>query len=255
MRKTTIEHLSLEDLVETGLLKLESLHPGGLELSRELAELCHLSKRDNVLDIASGTGETACFLAEKFDVHVLGIDRSDQMIQRSTEKAQHKGLAVEFQKADAQHLPFGDGMFDAAICECTLCLLPKDRVLAEMLRVVRPGGYVGMHDLCWKPDAPASLKRTLAEIEGEVPETLEGWQQLFHKAGMEKIRTIDKTDVKSRWIKESRKALGLTGQVALFWRIMRRWGFPNLRQVLQSEKVFSSTYLGYGMVVGKKMQA
>ena len=40
--------------------------------------------------------------------------------------------------------------FDVAICECTLCMCDKEKVLSEMVRVVRPGGFVGTHDLCWK---------------------------------------------------------------------------------------------------------
>lgn len=61
-----------------------------------------------------------------------------------------------------------------AICECTLCFLDKRRVLDEMVRVVRSGGYVGMHDLYWKKGASEVSKRTLAEIEGENPVTLGG---------------------------------------------------------------------------------
>ena len=73
---------SPEGLVETGMLTFESLHPGGLELSRKLAELCKVQEGDDVLDVASGTGETACFLAERFAVRVYAVDRSDQMIRR-----------------------------------------------------------------------------------------------------------------------------------------------------------------------------
>ena len=244
--------LSLEAVAEAGMLKFESLHPGGLGLTREMAELCKIEKDAKVLDTASGTGETACFLAERFAARVYGIDRSDQMIRRAEAKARTKGLEVEFRRADAANLPFGDAEFDAAICECTLCLLDKERILAEMVRLVRPGGCVGIHDLCWKEGAPDGLKRTLAEIEGERPETLEGWQRLFRQAGLTEIRAVDKANSMARWIKESRKQIGLTGHVILVLRIMRRWGFRGLLRVLKSERVFSSAFLGYGIVVGTK---
>lgn len=54
---------SLEGLVEAGMVKLESLHPGGLDMTREPARLCNIRKGSKLLDVASVTGETACFLS------------------------------------------------------------------------------------------------------------------------------------------------------------------------------------------------
>ncbi len=243
---------SLEAMVEAGMLKFESLHPGGLELTRELAELCNIRKDAKVLDVACGTGETACFLAERFAARVHGIDRSDEMIRRAEAKARSKGLKVEFTRTAAANLPLGDAEFDAAICECALCYLEMERVLGEMARVVRPGGWVGIHDLCWKEGAPDSLKSILAEIENEKPETLEGWRRLFGQAGLVEINTIDKSALMSQWMRNARKQLGLTGQLMLLLNILRRWGIGGLWTILKSERVFSSEFLGYGIVVGKK---
>jgi ubiquinone/menaquinone biosynthesis C-methylase UbiE len=243
---------SLDDVVEAGMLKFGSLHPGGLELTRELAGLCHIQKGAKVLDVASGTGETACFLAERFAARVYGVDHSDHMILRAEAKARTKGLEVKFSRGEAANLPFGDAEFDAAICECTLCFLEKERVLGEMVRVVRPGGCVGMHDLCWQEGAPDGLKRTLAEIEDEEPETLAGWRGLFSQAGLVQIHAVDKSEEMSLWIQEARKQLGLTGQLILALKIVRRWGLRGLWRVLKSERVFASEFLGYGIVVGTK---
>lgn len=247
-----VEQPSLEGLVESGMLALESLHPGGLETTRELAQLCRIQRDALVLDVASGTGETACFLAETFGARVVGVDRSDEMIRRATEKASARGLAVTFKTADAANLPFNDSEFDAAICECTLCFLDKPRVLGEMARVVRGGGCVGMHDLCWREGASDRLKRILAEIEGERPETLEGWRKLFENAGLAQIAAVEKSEAMSRWLKESRKKLGLTAVLKLHLWIIRRWGLGGLWKVLRSERVFSSNMLGYALVVGTK---
>ena len=54
--------------------------------------------------------------------------------------------------------------------------------IAEMIRVVTPGGLIGIHDICWKEDTPNDLKVRLKEIENESPETLEGWKKLFSDA-------------------------------------------------------------------------
>ena len=252
-KHVSTDEASLEKLIETEVLKVESLHPGGLELTRELAELCNINKGTSVLDVASGTGESACFLSERFGAHVVGIDLSDQMIGRAEEKRRARALnLVEFRRADAADLPFPDAAFDVVICECALCFFDKEKVLGEMARVVKPGGRVGIHDLCWKESAPDDLRRTLLEIEGESPETLEGWNRLFHEAGLVGIIAVDKSDLVPSWMKNSKRQLGLIGQGALALKIMRRWGIRGLWRVLQSERVFSSKHLGYGIVVGTR---
>lgn len=248
----TVNRPSLEALIETGMLRLDSLHPGGLSLTRELIELCNVTRDARVLDVAAGTGETACLLAERFGARVTVVDRSPAMVRQAEAKARERGLAVECRVADAHSLPFGDGAFDAVMCECTLCFLDKDRVLGEMVRVVRPGGRVGMHDLCWRDGAPEGLKRSLADLEDERPETLDGWQRLFAGAGLADVVAIDKSALKARWMRDSHRALGLLGEVGLGLRIIRRWGLSGLWTVLRSERVFSSTQLGYAIVVGTR---
>ncbi len=234
------------------MLKLEILHPGGLELTRELAGLCQIKNDTRVLDVASGTGETACFLAERFGARVCGVDLSDEMIRRATLKAQARNLTVEFRKADAERLPFADEEFDAAICECTLCLLDKKKAIREMVRVVHPGGWIGMDDLFWKDEPDGDIKRTLAEIEGEQPETLPGWSALFQEAGLVQIQTVDRSEVMFRWMQDSRKQLGLAGQSTLALTIMRQWGIRGLWRIVRSMRVFWKGLLGYGIVAGKK---
>ena len=248
----TSDRPSLEALVESGLLHLESLHPGGLELPRELAVLCKIGAGSRVLDVAAGTGETACFLTQQFGAQVVAIDSSAEMIRRGEAKARANGLTIDFQQADAAHLPFADAVFDVAICECTLCLLDKEQVIQEMIRVVRPGGYVGMHDLCWRENAPEKLKCTLAEIEGERPETLDGWRQLLAAAGLVEIHAADKSELIADWLQGSARQLGLRGHAVLAWKILRRWGVGGLWTILRSERVFSSKQLGYGILVGTK---
>ena len=251
-RGPVVHRASLEGLIETGALALESLHPGGLETTIQLARLCKIQRGAAVLDVASGTGETACFLAEAFGARAVGVDHSDEMIRRAEAKATRRGLEARFENADVVNLPFHDSQFDAAICECTLCFLDKPRAVGEMARVVRPGGRIGMHDLYWKEGAPDGLKRTLADIEGEKPETLEGWRRVFETAGLVRIATVDKSEVMSRWMQESRKQLGMTGRLRLVREILRRWGLRGAWRISRSERVFSSDHLGYAIVVGTK---
>jgi ubiquinone/menaquinone biosynthesis C-methylase UbiE len=243
---------SLENLVETFDLGQEILHPGGLETTRHLAELCHVRKDSRILDVASGTGEPLCFLAETFHCQAVGVDSSETMVKRAKEKAKERHLAIDFHQVDAHHLPFAAGSFDVAISECTLCLLDKEAAIKEMVRVVKPGGCVGFHDLCWKETAPAQLKRRLAEIEQEYPETVEVWERLAGEAGLVDVVAVDKSDGIPQWTKEFKKRLGIFGQLSAFWHILKRWGIRGLLTINESERIFHSEHLGYCLIVGRK---
>ncbi len=243
---------SLENLIENEDLGLDILHPGGLDITKELARLCHIGKDASVLDVASGTGESACYLAEDLGARVVGIDVSENMINRAKKKAEQRNLEIEFEKADAHQLPFSDATFDSAISECTVCILDKERVISEMARVIKPDGYVGIHDICWKKDTPQQIKKKLAEIEGERPEMIEGWKVLFEKAGLVDVKTIDRSFWIPIWMKGIRKKLGFIGQLKIFFKIVRIWGVRGLRRVWESNRIFQSKHIGYGIIVGRK---
>jgi ubiquinone/menaquinone biosynthesis C-methylase UbiE len=249
---TNSPHASLENLIEQVDVEFEVLHPGDLDTTRELAQCCRIGRATYVLDVAAGTGESACYLVTQFGARVVGIDASPRMVERATRKAAQRGLQVEFHQADAHRLPFADDTFDAVISECTLCLLDKQRALLEMVRVAKPGAYVGMHDICWRDDTPARLKQRLAEIEDERPETLSGWQQLFERAGLTDIEVIDKAALIPTWVKGIRKRLGFAKQLRIFISVLRLWGWRGLRDVLESERIFQSPFTGYGIIVGRK---
>lgn len=245
-------HPSLENLLESEDLGLEVLHPGGLEITRELAELCHVAEGAKILDVASGTGEGACYLAERFHCDVVGVDASDFMIRRAIEKAGKRHLPVAFKMADAHALPFEDNSFDAVLSECTVCLLDKAKAIEEMRRVAKPGGYVGIHDICWKEGTPERVKERLAEIEGERPETLRGWERLFEDVGLIEVRGVDKSDRIVAWIREIRQKLGVMGHLRIVLKVIKRWGIGGYRSVRAVEQIFRSTHTGYGIIVGKK---
>jgi arsenite methyltransferase len=244
--------MSLEHLVETEDLGLEILHPGGLEITRELANLCGIVSGTSVLDVAAGTGETACYLAEQRGARVVGIDASDRMLARAKAKAARRALKIELERGDAHSLPFPSDTFDVVISECSVCLFDKKRALEEMIRVTKPGGRLGIDDVCWKEGAPEELKERLAELEGERPESIEGWQRLFENAGLVDARAIDRSDLIQAWMREIRNELGPAGELKLFVNVLRRWGFPGLKRVFESERIFASRYLGYCITVGRK---
>jgi ubiquinone/menaquinone biosynthesis C-methylase UbiE len=243
---------SLEALVESGDLGLQLLHPGGLEMTRELAEMCRVTSGKMLLDVACGTGESACYLAQRFGCSVTGVDHSAFMIDAAIRKAQDRKLKINFQQADAHSLPFAAETFDAVISECTICALEKERAIREMVRVAKSGGWVGISDLYWKEHAPSAIKRRLAEIEEERPENLAGWIHLFESAGLQEVHARDQSESIRNLSKETRTQLGIRGYIKVMLKIVRRWGIGGIRRVLGSERTLRSEHLGYAIIAGQK---
>jgi SAM-dependent methyltransferase len=136
------------------LLLGESYHPGGLGLTRRLAERLRLRPGERVLDVASGRGATALLLAGEYRAEVHGVDLSPANVALARGAAHAAGLAARaaFQAGDAERLPVDDGTFDAVVCECALCTFPdKPAAAAELARVLRPGGRVGITDVTVDP--------------------------------------------------------------------------------------------------------
>ena len=246
---------SLEQLIENQDVGLEELHPGGLALSTEFARQCGIVEGARFLEIAPGTGETACLLAADFGARLTCLDISWQLLLRTRNKARERGLRMEWVRGDAHALPFRDAHFDGVVSESALCNLDKLRALREMQRVTRPGGVVGTNDLCWRPDAPASLKQRLKELEGLEPETLEGWRALFEDAGLSAVQVYDRSHVVSAWMRNTRARMGWSGYLRVAASILRKWGLAGLRSALASERIFSSPDLGYAIVIGRKPSA
>jgi len=136
------------------LLLGESYHPGGLALTRRLADRLGLRAGDRVLDVASGRGATALLLAAEHGVTVDGVDLSAANVALASGAAQAAGLAgrARFHTGDAERLPVPDGAFTAVVCECAFCTFPdKPTAAAELTRVLRPGGRLGITDVTADP--------------------------------------------------------------------------------------------------------
>ena len=122
-----------------------------LPTAERLCEAVDLRAGERVLDVACGNGNAALAAARRF-CQVTGIDYVPALLERARRRAQAEGLEVTFQEADAEDLPFADGSFDAVLSTCGAMFAPdQERTAAELLRVCRPGGRIGMVN--WTPDS------------------------------------------------------------------------------------------------------
>jgi arsenite methyltransferase len=167
----------------TRFLLGDSFHPGGLKLTGQLGRKLSLSPTSRVLDVACGKGTTAVFLAKEFGCEVFGVDYGNQNVEtaRSQAQTEHVESSVQFERSDAETLPFSDESFDAVISECAFCTFPdKAATASEFFRVIRRGGRVGIIDLTRSEILSKDLDGLLAWIAciGEA-QTVEGYTAYF----------------------------------------------------------------------------
>ena len=149
------------------LLLGDSYHPGRLQLTERLGSMLDLQPGHLVLDVASGLGTSAIYLAQRFGCQVVGVDFSRQIVEQANANAAEAGISqsVQFKQGDAERLPFEDGSFDALICECAFCTFPsKAQAASQFARVLRPGGRIGLSDLTRSRTLPPELDTLMAWV-------------------------------------------------------------------------------------------
>lgn len=131
--------------------------------AERLAEALDLVPDERVLDVASGSGNLALAAARRTWGNVVSSDYVPSLLERGRERAEAERLGVEFVEADAQALPFEDGSFDVATSIYGAMFAPdQQRTANELLRVVKPGGRIGMGN--WCPDgAVGTMFQTVAK--------------------------------------------------------------------------------------------
>lgn len=120
-------------------------------VSEELVEALDIVPGERVLDVACGSGNAALAAARRSWGNVVGADFVPALLERGRERAAADRLDVEFVEGDAVELPFGDGEFDVVTSVFgAMFAAEQEKAAAELLRVCRPGGRIGMAN--WVPD-------------------------------------------------------------------------------------------------------
>ena len=119
-------------------------------VGESLAEACDLCWDERVLDVAAGNGN-ASLAAARRGCKVTSTDYVGTLLERGAERARADHLDIAFQTADAENLPFADASFDAVLSTFGVMFTPNQpKAAAEMLRVCRPGGRIGLAN--WTPE-------------------------------------------------------------------------------------------------------
>lgn len=140
-----VNALTVDDLAP-----VDGFHVRGRAATEELARLADVRADELVLDVGSGLGGTARYLAAATGCHVHGVDLTDEYCRVAEMLTARVGLGerVGFRQGDALGLPFEDASFDVAWTEHTqMNVADKGAFYGELARVLRPGGRLAFHDL------------------------------------------------------------------------------------------------------------
>lgn len=259
---------TVEDAIEIG--GIEILHPGGYKLTQRTAELCEFKKGMKVLDVSSGRGTQSIFYAKNFGVLVTGLDISKQMVDTAMQRAKVEGLSgqIQFILGDSQNLPFPDNTFDVVINECAVGI-PDDsqKVLDEMLRVVKPNGAVAIHESTWRMKLSESEKQEISERYGTTPLEFQEWTEMLKKAGtIDIISEFDEWSKpemfwkirKDRDVKHWFFTMTIKEKLVTMSRILAKYGVNGILTILKNERFYFKTVLagklGYALFKGIKKE-
>jgi ubiquinone/menaquinone biosynthesis C-methylase UbiE len=119
-------------------------------VGESLCETVELEAGARVLDVACGNGNAALAAARRGG-KVTGVDYVKDLLRLAADRARGERLPLELVEGDAEELPFGDGQFDVVLSTFGVMFAPdQERAARELLRVVRPGGTIGLAN--WTPD-------------------------------------------------------------------------------------------------------
>ncbi|UCI07081.1 class I SAM-dependent methyltransferase [Mesorhizobium sp. B1-1-8] len=137
-------------LMPEQLAALDQFHTRGLAATAELARLAGITADMSVLDVGSGVGGPARFLAATCGCQVTGVDLSEPFVEAARYLTERTGLSgqVSFESGSALALPFDDGEFDAVLLQhVAMNIHDRTQLYREIRRVLKPGGRFATFDV------------------------------------------------------------------------------------------------------------
>lgn len=160
-------------------------------------EFAAIKPGDTVVDLGSGAGND-CFVARRLTGEsgkVIGIDFTEAMIEKARANAEKVGFHnVEFRFGDIEKMPLSSNVADVVISNCVLNLVPdKQKVFAEIFRVLKPGAHFSISDIVLEKDLPQGLLQAAEMYAGCIAGAINKSQYLdiIAKAGFTDI-TVQK---------------------------------------------------------------
>jgi SAM-dependent methyltransferase len=151
---------------------------------------------ETVLDLGSGAGFDVFLAARAVGEtgHVIGVDMTDEMLAKATKNAATAKIRnVEFRKGEIESLPVDSASVDLVISNCVVNLSPeKDKVFAEVHRVLKPGGRMVVSDLVLKHELSSALANSVEAYVGCVSgaSLKDDYLRLIREAGFANVEVV-----------------------------------------------------------------
>jgi ubiquinone/menaquinone biosynthesis C-methylase UbiE len=198
------------------LAPYDQFHGRGLEATEDLAAMVQPAPDDHLLDVGSGIGGPARYLARRFGCRVTGIDLTPEFCAVATHLTELQGLQpqVDFRVGDATALPFGDAAFDGAYSmNVSMNIADKAGLYRELWRVLKPGGWLVLSEIARgsgpEIDYPTPWAATAASSFLSTPEQT---RQGLLDAGFELLRLDDTLDKAREYGARSRARVAQGGK-------------------------------------------
>ncbi|TPI16237.1 methyltransferase domain-containing protein [Mesorhizobium sp. B4-1-3] len=189
------------------LATLDQFHTRGLAATAELANLAVITADMSVLDVGSGVGGPARFLAETYGCRVTGVDLSEPFVEAARYLTARTGQddKVSFETGSALALPFEDDRFDAALLQhVAMNIADRPLLYREIRRVLKPGGKFATFDVVLNsgdPFYPVPWAKTPGE---SFLLTAEATCEAIEAAGFGTLVRRDDTAIAKAWFAELR---------------------------------------------------
>lgn len=207
--KTVLAALGPADqlLTPQQLGTLDQFHTRGLAATAELAQLAGIAAGMSVLDVGSGVGGPARFLAATYGCRVTGVDLSEPFVDAArylTERTGQSGQLL-FKTASALELPFDDGRFDIVLLQhVAMNISDRARLYHEIRRVLKPSGRFATFDVVLaggEPHYPLPWARTPAT---SFLLTINATREAIESAGFRMLAWQDDTEIARAWFAQLR---------------------------------------------------
>ncbi|CAN1856400.1 Phosphoethanolamine N-methyltransferase [Linum perenne] len=185
----------------TGILRYERVFgqgfvsTGGLETTKEFISKLDLKPGQKVLDVGCGIGGGDFYMAENFDVEVVGIDLSINMVSFALERAIGLKCSVEFEVADCTKKEYPDESFDVVYSRDTILhIQDKPALFRSFYRWLKPGGKVLISDYCKSAGKPSEEFGEYIKQRGYDLHDVKAYGQMLRDAGFQDVIAEDRTN-------------------------------------------------------------